>query len=298
MNDLLAVEPNALRDSFELRYLLDKVGPYVGRYVTKLPSDWERNFCDYCDSLPAPDSLLCKELFRKYKAAFIPARKSWIKGRPWTENVQTLIKEGERFVGVIAAPDAPGPFNTLREFDWDAVPDSKDRDVRSTAKNLADAASVLIRNNSRIILVDPYFQPQKRKCSSVIRAFCSVGKGGRFARMDLVVRETVLCEKQRLTDVVKDAQSLLSAAEAPSMGIWLFPVDDSLSQRRMHERYLVAESGALEFGYGFQEFYDGTSSRLSVVGREFHQLLLELYYDEGHDFTRPAGVPPGGIRLV
>lgn len=298
MNDLLAVAPNAHRDSFELRFLLDRLGPYIGRYVAKLPSDWERDFYAYCDTLPPVDGLACKQFFQKRKSAFIPGRKSWDRGQPWAMNVQTLIEQGERFTGVIAAPGAPGRFPTLRDFDWDAVPDSKDRDVLCTAREYAEAASVLIRNNPRIILVDPYFCPQIATCSSVIREFCSVGTGSRFARLELIVRENILCEKKSLTEVVKGAQKLLSGIDCPSMGIWLIPVDDSSSLRAMHERFLVAETGALEFGYGFQEFYDGRSSRLSVVGREFHQLLLDLYYDEGHDFARPAGVPPRGIRLV
>jgi len=116
--------------------------------------------------------------------------------------------------------------------------------------------------------------------------------------MELVVRESSLCKRQVLSDVVEGARKLLSGIEGPSMGVWLLPFHDSLSVREMHDRFFVAKTGALEFGRGFQEFYDGRSARISVVGRQFHQLLLSLYYDGGHDFRIPDGVPPGGIRLV
>lgn len=303
MNELFAVGPKAFQTAAELRMLLAKFGPYEGRYVAEYPNVWKKLVHEYVDVFPDFEKKRIREiLVSDARSKLLSIGSVWEPKAGWSENVSKMQRESPRFAAVIGNCDETGPFPTLSEFDWSGCPDSHGQRVEATADNYAQAARTLLRISPRVVIVDPYFRPQMPKYARTIEAFVNVASSGtpkKLARIDLICRADELKKGgQDLCSLAESARNRFAGLRQRGIEVWLYPMDDEGSPNKMHERFLLSELGAIDFGNGFDDrSQDGQYVHLKVVSREVHKDLCNLFFDGAHGF-KIAGPEKGGFRLL
>ena len=177
-----AIEPEVFEDWHNVRLLLSDLGWDEGRLVATVPE------ATYRDKIKAAlqrsrDStkahIAGAELKRRLRSSWVSApRNTWFSpDRDWLEEVEHYHQSNERFRAVIASdnPRERGFVVTASELsdlheDWQV---SRGVEVDRHPEELAHVLAPLLKQGPKITLVDPHFDPCKRKFREFLAAIMS-----------------------------------------------------------------------------------------------------------------------------
>ena len=290
MNELYAADPVACKNSSELKLLLASFGPYTGRYLASYPVNWSSIVEKNLGSVGDIELTRIKTLLRRAteNLALVPRILSWRAEEDWLSNAMSLLLKTQSlpavFDGLIATFSEPPTIHLLQDLD---LPPTADESVDGVANEYARTSKILLLMSSELALIDPYLNPLKQSCDSVLKAIFEVAAKGRNRKISLWVRASEIFSSGSTAAIKIDLDRALhrfarDAKFKAGREIEMFLVDDS-REINLHDRFLLSIKGAIQFGQGFQKLPTGRRVGVAPVGRSRHQALVSIHLDGKHD---------------
>jgi hypothetical protein len=177
-----AIEPRAIGSSWAtFRYVIEKFGFDQGRLISEFPKRWLREVYDATSGLPPMQK-------KRIEEALNQARKNKVvrSGRPYNPDagdwLSNALAEHRRvpFRAIIAMAN---PGNDQNVLVADELSDheplmtvSHDCAVQRDAASLSAAMKEMLRFGSRIVFVDPFYDPFNGRYQSTFRACLDIIK--------------------------------------------------------------------------------------------------------------------------
>jgi hypothetical protein len=289
MNERFAVDPEAIRGSADLRFVLGLFGPRSGRYISTLPKAWIEQVREATKSWPPVEAARASRLL----ALALDERRvlreklstAWSSERQWLENVRPLLMtRPARLEAAVIGDDVHVPqglSHTVRIGDL-SLPPTADERIDGTVEEYRRVCSVLLEVSQEVFMVDPYCDPTRQDHADVLSALWRDACDGPCKSIALwVLTSKVLSgARPKLIEALEEALQRLAprgVKRLPQLTMNL--VDDSGCDESMHARYLLSIHGGIRLERGFQR-YRRSKVDVSPVSRpELLNELLSMYKD-------------------
>lgn len=286
MNERSAVEPSACDSSFELKHLLEKFGPFTGRYLAAYPSDrWQNLLRRHIATwTPMEEKRAKRRLDQAIETgALVTAyRQTYHDGDTWTQNTERTQRSANPFKGVVVArQSAAGDFVSVEDFEVE--PTAEER-VRATADEYVRTSESLLTASQELHFIDPYFNPCMNEHAVVLAAMLRVAAVGKCQSAILWMSEENLNKRASTAEAVRAVADIAKRSKFLSPKLLRFRAYSELhgGSTRIHDRYLLCLRGAIRFEHGFQELRGGRKASVVPVPQKTHSDLVTLFMEGLH----------------
>jgi hypothetical protein len=251
-----AVEPKVIGSNWQnFRYILEKFGFDKGRLIAEFPRQvWFREVYNAASGFPPTQRARLEILLKQARGTKVIRT-----GRPYNQNLDWLsnaLTEHQRlpFQAIIAQENGGGSEAVLLGEELDeqhprmvvANPISVPRD----APSIASALSALLEHGSRVLVVDPFFDPFNGRYKSALRACLLAVKAGNPQTVcEIHYRYHVKASSP--TDIERAAWHLFPGLIPDGMSIKIFCWKEKDGGADFHARYLLTEKGGIAVDAGF-----------------------------------------------
>lgn len=275
-----AVEPQAIGSSWDtFRYVIEKFGFDKGRLISQFPSYWLRSVYQSTGSLPPMQK-------KRIEVALNQAKKNKIVrfDRPYDDSTEGWLENAltehlrKPFHAIIAAANPKSLEAVVSTDDLDeyhalmviphecAVP----RDVDSISAALQN----LLHFGSRIVFVDPFFDPYNARYKRLL-----------FRCMSIVrdLNSNAVCEvhyrykdgKPTNVELERDAARIFSniIPEGMVLTVWCWKEKDGGED--FHARYLLTEKGGVRIDAGFEPVGSHQTTDMALMDFDLSQTRLK-----------------------
>lgn len=284
-----AVEPQAIGTNWQtLRYIVEKFGFDKGRLISDFPKHWFRYVYEAAEGLSDIQKAQVREVLKRAKDRNVVMRfgRTYNPELAWLPNA---LSEHRRlaFRAILAAATSEGADYVLSVNDLDeihplmAVP--TERSIARDVDSLSEALKGLLRFGSRLVFVDPFFDPfdagQKRmfsRCLNIIhdvneRASCEIHY--RF-HDDSFSNETL----------EGHAATLFRDILPEGMPVTIYCWREKERGEDFHARYLLTEKGGIRVDAGFDLVGEHQHTDVTLMNLELVQLRLTSFSRSSEDY--------------
>lgn len=256
MHALFGVEPAAINNWQDMRYVIGQFGMSKGALIAQIPKSWPRLVIEECKSNPAVKDVEHLKIIEKLKQAkddqlFRP-RVHYEPEKSWTENilsdeVSNLLK------GVITSADA----GVQTCFTVDDLPDGlfencSQYSVKQSAEELANVARFVVADAETITLVDPYFSPS-RKSIKVLKKLIDVAQS-QSNKLREVFIFTATKENDKHDDIIeREYRAALDNFVEKGITYHIARINRQEVDMDLHARFLLTPKAGLKYDRSFQE---------------------------------------------
>jgi hypothetical protein len=159
-----------------------------------------------------------------------------------------------------------------------AVP--HDRAVARDAASIAGALKELLRFGSRILFVDPFFDPYSARYKNTFRECLGIVKA-RNPRANCEIHYRYHDDKPSPTDLEREAANLFRRVIPAGMFVTIYCWREKNGGADFHARYLLTEKGGIGIDAGFSA--EGNHQTTDV-----HLMSFELSQEKIRSFARAA----------
>tara|TARA_R110001599_G_scaffold50965_2_gene143528 strand:+ start:21 stop:944 length:924 start_codon:yes stop_codon:yes gene_type:complete len=257
MHAVFAIEPDAINNWHDLRYVLEKFGYSKGLLIARFPKTWMSLVMEACRQNGLGDVEL-KRIEEKLRQAkddrsvrmgLSSAGDNWL-GKVLNEAVMAKVTE----VLVRDKHDAER-LHCLAEVDEALFDNRRDVQVKRNAQALADAARYVLLSADRIVLVDPYFQSEA-KCCKVLKAMLDLCREQSHRLVEVKIFTSQKTDKRQVDLIAGDYERLLGGMLEQGVRIRIYLLPDSDLDHDFHARYVLSQRAGLRFDRGFVEPVD------------------------------------------
>lgn len=292
MNEFYAAEPSACGSSIELKLLLERFGPYTGRYLAAYPDNWfdfvEKHYGTFG---PVEQERIKLLLHRARNNALILTRRGlpWENSRTWQNNaIRLLGSKLPVLTGIIAANNVEPAPSVWPLSELDLPPTAEER-IYGTAEEYVRVCRTLLSISPELHFVDPYLDMTKQKNKKIINALFEALAGGKCMKATFWARATSLSvgrdiSKPILDDLRRALDELCRNARVRQgfVAEYIF-VRDEDRKSKMHGRYLLSIKGGVRLDQGFESLPSGRRVDVGPVGKALHDELLSIFHEGKHD---------------
>lgn len=274
-----AVEPQAIGTSWEtFRYVIENFGFDKGRLISQFPTKWFREVYQATEGLlPIQKKRVEVALKRAKLNKVVRCGRSYdaaIGG--WLDNALAEHRR-EPFRAIIATANPGGDEVVLCTRDLDehhaliAVP--RECAVRRDVESLAAALREMLRFGSRIVFVDPFFDPYNARHKRIIFTCLGIVKQ---------LNPQATCEmhyryhedKPANTDLERDAAVLFKDIIPEGMVLNVFCWSEKDRGEDFHARYLLTSKGGIRVDAGFDPVGDHQTTDMALMDFDLSQAKL------------------------
>ncbi len=299
------IDPKILTSFDRIRALLGTCGWHKGKMVCEYPKKWKRKVYDTCqitgdrEKKILEEFLSTRELLRRKNTFSYDEEKEWIE----SAKAEHYRKEFTAIVSDISDPSCKiidGRYITEENEDW-APPSCL---ASRTASDFAATISLLAQNSSRIIFIDPHFQPNVHRFTEPFAAMLEIALRDEYKRLNKdITFELHVSEK---TGTKEHMENYLpdKIPDGLKMRVFQWKEHDSndCNYTRLHNRYFLTDIGGLIFGIGLDiEKGRNTVSYcddINILSKEQHKEHLKKYHKESSSFTLLADFEIMGTRSI
>lgn len=289
-----AIDPRVIASSFETcRYLFSQFGADKGRLISKFPKSWKKIAIETANKLP--DGFK-KERVIEYLSSM---NNDWLtligSGRAyenpsadWLDNVKSAHIL-QPFQAILCELDDPqNHFIDVKKIDENHSLFSISRTcaVKREAIDLANVATLMLKNCRKLRFIDPYFDPTRPKWRASLKEFLSL-----IPDISSVECEYHLLERDnspsldRLKIDLKQLKNVI-----PTRGfLRIIRWKEKPGGERFHRRYLLTENAGLSYEGGLDtEDSAAQTTDVSLLDRDHHNMrwaeydLKSVVYDLAH----------------
>ncbi|HEV2570918.1 MAG TPA: hypothetical protein VGU72_04210 [Beijerinckiaceae bacterium] len=251
-----AVEPQAIGSSWEIfRYVIEKFGFDRGRLISQFPKHWFKEVYQAADGLPPLQKKRIEEALNQAKKnkvvrsqrPYNPAAGDWL---------HNALAEHARspFRAIIAAQNPVGSAAVLLADELDELlplmTAPQDSAVVRDAASIATALQQLLWHGSRILFIDPFFDPYRAAYKSTLRECLS---------RVLAANPGAACEihyryhhdKPDNTHLEREAVKLFVGIIPAGMSVTIYCWRQKTGGADFHARYLLTDRGGIGIDAGF-----------------------------------------------
>ena len=254
MHSIFAIEPEAINNWNDLRYVVEKFGFNKGLLIGQYPKRWLALVYEACKKNVRNDSELKKI---EEKLSLIKKDRLFQLGLPYIppDWLQNMLSEEiiDHLDGVIVKGHANNPkHHQLDSVNETIFENHRETKVKKQAQCLAKAATYLLFDTTQIILIDPYFRP-KEKCIKVLNEMLSISESGKN-KIDKVSVFVAFSKDSRSHEDVKTSyQHILNQWVEKGIEFNVSRLQDDALNFDFHARYLLTDKGGLRYDRGFVE---------------------------------------------
>ena len=274
-----AVEPQVIGSNWQtFRYVMEKFGFDKGRLISQFPKHWLRCVYQSAKALPAMQK-------KRIEVALNQAKKNKIVrcGRPYRSHLESWLENAltehlrEPFHAIIAAanPEAKEPVVCADELDeyhaLMAVPHelAVPRDIAS----ISAALQYLLRFGSRVVFVDPFYDPfnvrYKRllsQCLSIIKAL----NPGAACEVHYRYHKN----KPTNQELEREATPLFRSIIPEGMVLKIHCWKEKDGGEDFHARYLLTDRGGVRIDAGFDPVGNHQTTDIALMDFALSQRRL------------------------
>lgn len=287
MNERFAIDPKCFSSSFELRYLLEKFGPYTGRYGVHFPKDWRAKVTEHTRDWTEMEHKRVASVLERNKYAILRESLNYSQLLEWLDNVRREMVGISGLDGAVVREEWEDAACSLVSLSNLNLSPTADERIEARISEYQRVTRGLRSISPELVFVDPYLDLTNEKQRVVVEAL--LGRGQRNAyfwvqwddRREYSKFEEALAEVKRKTGVEGELRLFV-------VGPKHFDSDQTLADRgstRFHTRYLLSVRGGIRFDEGFREKKVGRQYRkvdMSIVGKESHESLWIEYGQREH----------------
>lgn len=281
-----AVDPAVLSDWNAVRYFLDALVPSRGRFIARYPKRWKRLVWNNVAGLPDCEKKQIELRLHGLAERYFASREGapYDSGRDWLDNA--ITEHGRAPFRAIVSAGAGGDrvLDAARLDDMVSLwrTESGALVARDEAAIVA-AVELLLRVSSRIVLVDPYFRPDKRDAVRVLVALCRAA--GACKTIDVHAR---LGNERDPTHehFSTGCSSVLERALPDGVQVTVHTWSQRRGGPRLHNRYLLTDVAGVQFGDSVSGGAAGEQDHLAILPDASRAELWAQYVDPGTGFER------------
>ena len=275
-----AVEPCAIRNYSDFRYVFEKFGFSQGRLIVKVPGEWERALIDSC--IDPVDKVRVQERLKKVGPLRVVPAPPIGSEKPgsWIGHVAAVHKR-HPLAGVIVSADPPKagempPAVRLQDCDEEFLPEVREDKVRRTAEDISEISRSLFRYSSRVTIVDPYFNPFNSKCRDSLERFIDVSRKERCEYLDIIAPDRWINRATAPAELERQMLRIYGAEKKKPILKFIFLAESS-ERSDFHHRFVLSEFGAIRMDAGVAAEGDHKWTDVILVAHSRHQELVEQY---------------------
>jgi hypothetical protein len=250
MNEKFAIAPHACTNSMEWRYLLEKFGPFAGRYGIKFPQNWEERLLigvstENWQELEKIKVLLRRAQERKSLLNWNTELK-YLEHKDWIENLESNPASKIDILKAIVRKKS-----SAFEIDFDSLelPPTAGERISSDVSSFVRVSEVLLTIGPELYFVDQFLNPLKKDHYDVLVGMFKTAARGAARKIDAWTTERrVEASDQEIRNRLIEIKNQ-SGFKYP---IKLYLVDDTASYYKLHDRWLFTQYGGVGFSQGFQ----------------------------------------------
>ena len=284
-----AVEPQAIASSWQtFRYVIEKFGFDKGRLIAEYPKQWFREVYDAADGLPPMQK-------KRMEEALVQARKNKVirSRRPYDREagdwLHNALTENQRcaFRAIIALANPTGDEFVLQAEELDELHPLMA--VQQSCAIARDAASIgaavkeLLEYSSRILFVDPFFDPYSVRYKSTLRECLAIVKA-RNENAECEIHYRYHDDKPAPVDLEPEARNLFPGVIPEGLSVKIFCWKEKAGGADFHARYLLTERGGIDVDAGFSAEGNHQTTDMHLMGFEFCLGKLETFAREAQDY--------------
>lgn len=284
-----AVEPQAIGSSWAtFRYIYEKFGFDKGRLISEYPKRWLREVYDASLGLPPLERKRIEEALsqaRKNRLVRCARRYDPAVG-DWLQNA--MVEHGRSaFHAIIATENPNGEEFVLPADDLDElhplIAVAHDCAVQRDAASLAAAMREMLRFGSRILFVDPFFDPYNQRYKSTLRACLKiVGTSNADAACEIHYRHHD--NKPANAELERDAANLFRGVIPDGMSVSVFCWKEKEGGADFHARYLLTEKGGIGIDAGFSAEGNHQTTDMHLMSYALTQEKLKSFARDATDY--------------
>jgi hypothetical protein len=284
-----AVEPQAIGSSWQnFRYLIEKFGFDRGRLISRLPNKWEKKVIQSAKEAGVPDIRLASiiERLRQSKMQVADFGRTYDSDKSWIDNALTEHARAP-FHAIVALAGTEGNAAVLPLADLDEQHalfiSTQDRAVARDARAIADALSGLLRVSSRILFVDPFFDPFNARYKNTLRECLGVVAAHNPAAV-CEIHYRFHHNKPANSDLEANIGRMLAGMIPANMTIAFYCWKEKEGGADFHARYLLTEHGGIGVDAGFSAEGGHQESDMHLMSLLLSQARLKMFARDSNDF--------------
>jgi len=291
-----AVDPNVIASSWETcRYLVSQFGADKGRLISKYPNSWKKKAFRKADELP--DGRKKEQVFEYINSlgsdwlTLISSNRDYISpSEPWLTNAR-MVHEISPFSAILCNQEDPKnqliDANTCDENN-PLFATNRTLAVNRNANELAQVASLIVKNCRRLRLIDPYFDPRRPKWRNPLAAMLAL-----IPDISRVECEFHLLDRDNsppTKDLILHLSQLKGVIPEPG-ALRIIRWREHEGGERFHRRYLLTENAGLSYEGGLDEEAGANQTTdVSLLDQSHHSARWEEYNLESqtYDLIKPV----------
>lgn len=274
-----AVDPEAIANWPNFRYVTEKFGVSHGRLISRFPKRWEKQVLAACKNCRDKEKKKITEALIGVRSKFYNAGRGYDETLAWISNARSS-HAADPFFAIITIADHS---DSAGHLDVDSLSDENEAwatprgaAVPRTAADLAAAAEKLLRCSAEIVLVDPHFGGEARfgkPLTAMIRCACDGRVPRRFeyhlsaksAKSHLAAKALTSSEFKAVLE--KHRPHLAIPAKVRIVFVrW----DQLENGDTLHPRYVLTEKGGLRYDHGLDEGNPGETTDVECLDPTIH----------------------------
>lgn len=278
-----AIEPAAIDNWKDFRFVFDQVGVEHGRLISRFPRKWPSMVIEAIELNPKTrdvERLRIVERLRSSDTKIARMNRSYDPEMSWLLNVQVQQKKNpfRAVVGRCNEIDANN-FLNISELDdthplWKI---SHDAVVPRKAWDLACCARLLMQISRKIIIIDPNFDPvHERFLETFSHLITFALDHHKPERLELHAEYGFFKEQKRENDWKSDCLNNLSPTIPEGFSIEVFQWEAKFLGDKPHARYILTEFGGIRYDYGLDKG-EGQTTDVSLIGPDAYKQRWQDY---------------------
>jgi len=279
MNEIYGIDPSSPSDLKDLKVLFTRFGLAHGRFISRYPSDWDRELFSAFSELSELDRSRLTRLIQLHQDALLKSSAPFNRSKSWSKNVAEQRLRMKSFDRILAKNPNEENFETLENYLWGEDDDpgsSRGAFIEMTPESYANACAPLFECSSEVHVSDRFFQLRNqsglmnRKRWSVLRAL--VGKAAQSSNC----RELVLHFELPPAVSVKNFEMKMEEDLEEIANEFSFDFSYDIRDAMHHGRYIFSIHGGLQFDHGFEITYGQKNHVHWLSSSELNH--LHVYY--------------------
>ena len=290
-----AVDPVAMNNWQNFRYLNDNFGVEHGRLISRFPGKWTRMVYDACNDNYACGKISTMQLqsiverLKNINHKLVRLNRLYDSKKEWFENAEEQHSIS-RFRAIISTHNPNGQSYILNASEIDAtnplwnVP--RERVIQRKSEKLAACAKMLLCASKEILFVDPHFNPKLRRFTDTFSYLID------YAFENIMPRRLELHVEHKAASASTDfwkstCQDKLTQIVPKGCTLKIVRWNERNEGDKLHPRYVLTEIGGIRYDYGLDEWDgvgEGKTTDVSVLDPDVYKQRWNDYQNDTTTF--------------
>lgn len=294
-----ALEPSLLNNWKDFRYFVEKFGIPQGRLISKYPKRWKRLVYDSLSGCAEIERKRIEEQLSSIDTRLISRTHEFDPLLDWGTNAENehlirpfhaiIAKNNPRTKSFVLEAESICDSNSL----WNI---SRSKIIKRSADEISGCVEFLILNSREVMLIDPYFAPDKLSYRRTLEAIIMLTVGG-HKRLPSKF-EIHLKDYWGNSHFENECRRLLSPLVPREILIKLYRWRDKPNGDKLHNRYILSDLGGIRFGSGLCEGCPEQTDEVELLEETIVRQRLANYSLESPAFDLVDVTSVQGTRSI